>query len=301
MKDRVGFIGLGIMGAPMALNVAKAGYHLTVFTRTRLKAAPLEEAGATIACSPAEVADASDVVMLCVTDTPDVEAVLFAADGVLSLPHPGLVVVDCSTISPAASRAIAHRLTALEMTFLDAPVTGGQVGAVAGTLTVMVGGPANALERVRPVLSAISRKIVHCGPAGAGQTVKLCNQILGAVNQIAVSEALLLAAKAGIDLETMLEVTTSGAASSWALDVLGRKVVHGDLAPAFMVRLMQKDLHLVLELARELDAPLPGTALANQLLRAVQAEPGGGELGTQAMIRAYERLAAFPVTPSRTP
>jgi 3-hydroxyisobutyrate dehydrogenase len=188
---------------------------------------------------------------------------------------------------------MADELEKKGITMLDAPVTGGEIGAINGTLTIMVGGDKKAYEETLPILQAMGKKVVYAGPSGAGQTIKLCNQILCAVNQVGVSEALMLAAKAGADLNTMLEVTTSGAGGSWALENLGRKVVAADLKPAFMVRLMQKDLALVMELARRLDLPLPGTALANQLLRAVEAEVGGKELGTQAMIKTYERLASF--------
>jgi len=293
MEKTIGFIGLGIMGRPMARNLIKAGYPLVVYNRTREKARELVEAGAREATSPKDVAARSDVVLTIVTDTPDVERVLLGENGVIEGGKAGQIVVDLSTISPEATRRMAEELKKKGITMLDAPVTGGEIGAIHGTLTIMVGGDRKAYEEVLPILQAMGKKIVYAGPSGAGQTIKLCNQILCAVNQIGVSEALMLAAKAGVDLNTMLEVTTSGAGGSWALENLGRKVVAGDLKPAFMVRLMQKDLALVMELAGKLNLPLPGTALASQLLRAVEAEEGGKELGTQAMIKAYERLAAF--------
>lgn len=293
MKKTIGFIGLGIMGRPMAKNLMKAGYPLVVYNRTREKARELIEAGAQEATAPKDVAARSDVVLTTVTDTPDVEQVILGKEGVIEGGRAGQIVVDLSTISPEATRRMAEELKKKGITMLDAPVTGGEIGAIHGTLTIMVGGDQKAYEEVLPILQAMGKKIVYAGPSGAGQTIKLCNQILCAVNQIGVSEALMLAAKAGVDLNTMLEVTTSGAGGSWALENLGRKVVAGDLKPAFMVRLMQKDLALVMELAGKLNLPLPGTALASQLLRAVEAEEGGKELGTQAMIKAYERLAAF--------
>lgn len=293
MEKKIGFIGLGIMGQPMATNLVKAGYSLVVYNRTREKTKRLVEAGAKEGHSPKDVAANSDVVLTIVTDTPDVERVILGDEGVVWGGRPGQIVIDMSTISPDATRRMADELKKKAITMLDAPVTGGEIGAINGTLTIMVGGDRKAYEETLPILQAMGRKVVYAGPSGAGQTIKLCNQILCAVNQIGVSEALMLAAKAGADLNTMLEVTTSGAGGSWALENLGRKVVAGDLKPAFMVRLMQKDLALVMELARRLDLPLPGTALANQLLRAVEAEGGGKELGTQAMIKAYERLASL--------
>lgn len=293
MKKTIGFIGLGIMGRPMAKNLLKAGYPLVVYNRTKGKAKELVEAGAEEGTSPKDVAARSDVVLTIVTDTPDVERVILGEEGVIEGGKAGQIVVDLSTISPEATRRMAEELKKKGIRMLDAPVTGGEIGAIHGTLTIMVGGDRKAYEEVLPILQAMGKKIVYAGPSGAGQTIKLCNQILCAVNQIGVSEALMLAAKAGVDLNTMLEVTTSGAGGSWALENLGRKVVAGDLKPAFMVRLMQKDLALVMELAKKLNLPLPGTALAVQLLRAVEAEEGGKELGTQAMIKAYERLAAF--------
>lgn len=293
MKKKIGFIGLGIMGRPMATNLMKAGYSLVVYNRSREKTKRLVEAGAREGHSPKYVAANSDVVLTIVTDTPDVERVILGDDGIVWGGRPGQIVIDMSTISPDATRRMADELKKKGITMLDAPVTGGEIGAINGTLTIMVGGDKKAYEETLPILQAMGKKVVYAGPSGAGQTIKLCNQILCAVNQVGVSEALMLAAKAGADLNTMLEVTTSGAGGSWALENLGRKVVAADLKPAFMVRLMQKDLALVMELARRLDLPLPGTALANQLLRAVEAEEGGKELGTQAMIKTYERLASF--------
>ena len=296
MEKKIGFIGLGIMGKPMATNLMKAGYSLVVYTRTREKAKTLLEAGAQEGRSPKDVAANSDLVITIVTDTPDVERVILGESGAILGGRPGQVVIDMSTISPDATRRMAGELKQRGMTMLDAPVTGGEIGAINATLTIMVGGDRTAFEETLPILQAMGKKVVYAGPSGAGQTIKLCNQILCAVNQVGVSEALMLAAKAGADLNTMLEVTTSGAGGSWALENLGRKVVAGDLKPAFMIRLMQKDLALVMELARKLNLPLPGTALANQLLRAVEAEEGGKELGTQAMIKAYERLASFKLS-----
>lgn len=298
---RVGFIGLGIMGAPMAGHVLSAGFPLTVWNRTRAKADPLVQRGARLASSPAALADECDVVITIVTDGPDVDEVLFGERGPF---HGGNVprartVIDMSTISPATARQIASRLADRGVDFLDAPVTGGDVGARNATLTIMVGGAPAVFERCRPLLATMGQRIVHIGPAGSGQMVKACNQVLCAVNMIAVCEALSLAVKTGLSPPTMLDVVSSGAGGSWALDNLGRRIVAGDLKPAFMIRLIQKDLRAVMEAAHDASVPLPGTALAQQLFRAVEAA-GDSELGTQAMIRVYERMGDFRVGAPQT-
>lgn len=287
----LGFVGLGIMGAPMAGHLLRAGHRLTVHSRTRSKADPLLAAGAAWGHSPADVAARCGVLFINVTDSPDVEQVLFGPGGAADALRPGSVVVDFSTISPDATRDFARRLAARQVHLLDAPVTGGDVGARNATLTIMVGGPAEALERVRPLLDCVGKRIVHVGPSGAGQALKACNQVLCAANMIGVCEALLLARRSGLDLNHALDTLGSGAGGSWAWTNLGRRIIDGDLKPAFMIRLIQKDLRIVQDAAQRAGLPLPGTALAQQLFRAVEAEPGGGALGTQAMIRAYERLA----------
>ena len=292
-RTPIGFIGTGIMGRPMALNLLKKGYPLNVFNRTPGKAREVVDAGAVPKASPREVAEASEVIITIVTDTPDVEAVLFGKEGVFHGARRGQTVIDMSTISPDATRRFAERLAEKGVEMLDAPVSGGEIGAIRGTLTVMVGGKAEVFERRRPVLEAMGTRIARVGETGSGQIVKACNQVMCAVNQVAVSEALSLCHRSGIDLNVMHQVVTGGAGNSWALETLGRKVIDGDLKPAFMVRLIQKDLNIVSELARRLDLPLPGTSLAVQLFRSVEAEAGGGELGTQAMIKAYERLGHF--------
>ena len=293
-KTRIGFIGLGIMGKPMAVNLQKAGYPLVVYNRTPGKTAQLVEGGATDADSPRAVAAESDVVIAIVTDTPDVEEVLFAESGVAAGAAEGTVFIDMSTISPEATRDFAARLKEKGVDYLDAPVSGGDVGARNATLTIMAGGEPEVFRRAEPILAAMGKRITHVGPVGSGQTVKACNQALCAVNMIAVCEALTLAAAAGLDLETLLRVVTGGAANSWALENLGPKIIDGDLRPGFMVKLIQKDLDIVMRAAQEADLPMPGTALAVQNFRAVQAA-GGGELGTQAMITVYEQLAARQV------
>jgi len=287
---RVGFIGLGIMGGPMAANVLRAGFELTVWNRTPSRAEALLSAGATLADSPAAVARASEVTVSCVTDSPDVEAVALGEHGVIAGAAPGSAYIDCSTISPATARKVAEALRRNDVAMLDAPVSGGDVGAKAGTLAIMVGGDAPFFERCLPVLQAMGKTIVHVGPAGAGQVVKLCNQVAGGLNLLAMAEAIVLAEQAGVAPEKMLEVVSAGAAGSWMLSNLGPRAVRGDFAPGFMVELMQKDLRLVLETAAETTTPLPGTALVTQLLRTLEAQ-GRGRDGTQAIVAAVARLA----------
>ena len=289
----IGFIGLGIMGQPMAGHLQRAGHKLYVHTRTAAKAQPLLDAGAHWCATPAEVGRHCDLLITIVTDTPDVEAVLFGPDGAAETLARGACVVDMSTICPDATRAFARRLDERGVTLLDAPVTGGDIGARNATLTIMAGGDAAAFERVRPVLELMGKRIVHVGPSGSGQTLKACNQILCAVHMIATCEALTLAKRSGLDLSIALETLGSGAGGSWAWSNLGPKIAAGDLAPAFMIELIQKDLRIVQGAAQALRVALPGTALAQQLFRAVEAEEGGGRLGTQGMIRAIEKLAGL--------
>lgn len=290
-SDPVGFIGLGIMGRPMAGHLHAAGYPLFVHTRTRATATAVLDAGATWCDTPADVGRRVKLLITMVTDTPDVEAVLFGPTGASATLAPGATVIDMSTISPTATRAFANRLAERGVTLLDAPVTGGDVGAKNATLTIMVGGERDTFERVRPVLAKLGRNILHVGPSGSGQMLKACNQILCAANMIGVCEALTLACRSGLDPSQLIAALASGAGGSWALANLGPKIVAGDLQPAFMIDLIQKDLRIVQEAAQQLLVALPGTALAQQLFRAVQAEPDGGRLGTQAMIRAIEKLS----------
>ncbi|QFG02221.1 NAD(P)-dependent oxidoreductase [Tepidiforma bonchosmolovskayae] len=287
---RVGFVGLGIMGGPMAANLLAAGYELTVWNRTAAKTEPLAAAGARVAGSPAEVAAASEVTFTCVTASADVEAVVLGPGGVIEGATPGSIVVDCSTIAPATARKVHARLAERGVAMLDAPVSGGDVGAKAGTLAIMVGGDAETFERALPVLRAIGKTIVHVGPPGAGQVVKLCNQVAGGLNLLAMAEAISLCRRSGVDPAKMLEVVSAGAAGSWMLQHLGPRAVAGDFAPGFMVDLMQKDLGLVLEAAHETHTPLPGSALVRQLFEMLQAR-GRGREGTQAIVEALALLA----------
>lgn len=287
--ERAGFVGLGIMGAPMAANLLRAGFALTVWNRTAAKAEPLVAAGAAAASSPAEVARASEAVVICVSDSPDVEEVVLGPGGVAEGARPGDIVIDCSTIAPATARKVAAALSARGVHFLDAPVSGGDVGARAGTLAIMVGGAPEAFERARPLLEAMGRTVVHVGPSGAGQVVKLCNQVAGALNLLAMAEAIALCRRSGVDPARMLEVVTKGAAGSWMLENLGPRAIAGDFAPGFMVELMQKDLRLIAEAAAETRTALPGSMLVQQLLRGLEAR-GRGKDGTQAIVDAIRAL-----------
>lgn len=293
-KPRIGFIGLGIMGKPMCANLLQAGYSLTVWNRSQPSIDTVVGYGAAAGSSPADVAAKSDVIITIVTDSPDVEQVVLGANGVIEGARPGSVVIDMTTMSPSVTREIAAKLAEKGVDMLDAPVSGGDVGAKNGTLSIMVGGKEEVFERCLPVFQAMGKNILHIGPHGAGQTTKLCNQIAVAVNMLAGCEAIMLAAKSGIDPHKMLQAIQAGAAGSWMLSNLAPRIVDGDFAPGFMIRLAQKDLRLVLEAAAQLDLPLPGTSLMNQVWRAVEAE-GCGDLGTQAAIKALEKWANFSV------
>ena len=269
--ERVGFVGLGIMGAPMARNALKAGFPVTVTNRTPGRAKPLGEAGATVVRTPREVAQRCDIVVTMVTSSPDVEAVTFGPDGIASGAHDGLLAVDMSTISPAATRDIAKRTAENRPPFrtLDAPVSGGEVGAIEARLSIM---------------------IVHIGDHGAGQACKLANQIAVAMNNLGVSEALVFAAAMGIDLERTRQVIAGGAGSSWAMQNYAPKMLAGDFKPGFMVDLQQKDLRLVLDGAYGERVSLPGTALVHALYTALQHD-GGGRDGNHALLKVIERLS----------
>ncbi len=290
----IGFIGLGIMGLPMARNLLKAGFDLTVYSRTRSKCEALETEGAQVAGSPAEAAKGVDAVITMVTDTPDVEQVILGPEGVIHSVGQGTVVIDMSTISPKATRRMAQALAAQGAGMLDAPVSGGDIGAQKGTLTIMVGGEGADYERALPVFHALGKTITHVGPSGAGQCTKLCNQVLVAIHLVAVSESLLLAKASGLDLRKTLAVLTGGAANSWSLQNLGPRIVDGDHNPGFMVRLLLKDLHLVMEAAADGELPLIGTSLAQQMFIAVE-KMGCGDLGTQSVIRAFEQLSGVKI------
>lgn len=294
MKERIGFIGLGIMGRGMSHNLLKAGFDLTVWNRTAARMQPLIEAGAAPASDPADVASRSDVVLICVRDTPDVEEVLFGERGVLAGARPGMLVVDLSTISPEATEAFAAKLAERDVHLLDAPVSGGSEGAEQGTLSIMVGGEADQFERAKPVFDAIGRAVRHVGGHGDGQRVKLVNQILVVLNMLAVGEALLFAEASGLDLERTLDAVTQGAAGSWMLSHRGPQVVARDWRPGFTIDLQQKDLRLVLEAADARGVPLLGTSTVFQLYRTLQARGLGAE-GNHALVKALETLSGIEI------
>jgi 3-hydroxyisobutyrate dehydrogenase len=292
--ERIGFIGLGIMGRGMAANLLRAGFSVTVWNRTAERMAPLVEMGATAGQHPADVAAQCDIIIACVSDTPDVQAVVLGEEGVAQGARPGALLVDCSTISPQATKEMAAQLAEQGVHWLDAPVSGGSEGAANGTLSIMVGGEAAQFERALPVLQAMGRTITHVGPTGAGQTVKLVNQILVVVTMLGVGEALLFAEAGGLDLEKTLTAVSGGAAGSWSLSNRGPQMINRDWRPGFTIDLQQKDLRLVLEAADQMGMPLLGTSLVFQLYRTLQ-QQGLGSEGNHAVVKALENLAGFRI------
>ena len=292
-KERIGFIGTGIMGKPMAHNLLKARYSLIVHNRTKSKTQQLLSEGASWAESPANVANNSDIVITCLPDTPDVRQVFLGESGVIEAAKPGLVCIDMSTISPAATKEMGVTLAAKGVTLIDAPISGGEIGAIEAKLSIMMGGPKDAVEKVRPIMEVMGRAVTYCGPLGSGQITKLANQIMVIHTIMSIAEGFAFAEKAGLGLETTLKVTSAGAAGSHSLKALGPKIIAGDFKPAFMVDLQQKDLRLVIEYAEQLEQPLPGVALARQLLAVLQAH-GRGRDGTQAMVDVIRQLGNKP-------
>ena len=290
----IGFVGLGIMGHAMAENLVRAGFDTVVWNRTSSRADDLVALGATVASSPGDVARRSDITMVCVSDTPDVEAVVFGDDGVSSGVSAGSLIIDHSTISPGATKEFASRIEGQGAFWLDAPISGGSEGAVNATLSIMIGGDASQIERSRPYLEAVGATITHVGPQGAGQLVKAVNQILVVVNQLAVSEALLLAEAGDLDLEATLSAVAGGAAGSWMLSNRGPQMIERDWSPGFTIDLQQKDLRLVLETADDLGVPVPGTALVHQMYRALQNQGLGSE-GNHALVKALEMMSGVEV------
>lgn len=298
MNTHTAFIGLGIMGQGMARNLLRAGFPLTAWNRTAAKTQALADEGALAATTPAQAAAAAQTIVICVSDTPDVEGVLFGPDGIAEGAGAGSLVIDCSTISPTATRQMAAKLAAKGIHHLDAPVSGGSEGAAKGTLSIMVGGDAEDFARALPVLQAIGKQITHVGGHGAGQTVKLMNQILVVGHALALSEALLFGQANDIDLDVALEAVKAGAAGSWMLSFRGPQVLARDWRPGFTIDLQQKDLRLVLEAADQAGVPLPATSLIFQFYRTLQAQGLGGE-GNHALIKALEHLAGLEVRGSR--
>ena len=262
---RVGFVGLGTMGGAMAANVARAGFHVTAWNRTPGRASDLRELGVELAASPAAVAAASDIVVTIVSDTPDVETVIFGEGGVAGGAPAGSLVIDMSTISPSATRDYASRLAAQGVGMLDAPVSGGSEGAKKGTLSIFVGGEAAGLERAHPVLAAMGTTITHVGPIGSGQAVKAVNQVILAGTYLGVAEGVVLAIKAGLDVEQVVGALSGGAAQSWVLANRSGRMLANDYPLGFKVALHRKDLGIALQLARETGTALPISALCEQL------------------------------------
>ena len=287
---KIGFIGLGVMGKPMSINLLKAGFPLVVWNRTASKMNDVVALGATPASSPKEVAEKSDVVIVMVGDSPDVEEVILGPSGVIEGAKPGLIVIDMSSISPIATRRISEALAKKGVKMLDAPVSGGDIGAKQATLSIMVGGPKDVFDECLPIFKVLGKQITYMGETGSGQATKLCNQVVCALHIQAVCEGLILGARLGLDLEKLLKVLTSGYAYSRILEHLGPKMVKGDFEPGFRMRHQVKDLKNALEAAASLKVPLPCTSLIYQLFRSVEAA-GLGEQGTQAAITVMEKLA----------
>lgn len=287
---KVGFIGLGIMGRPMALNLAKAGHSLWVHGRKPESMRPLQDAGAVPCDSPQEVARHTDIIVVMVSDTPDVEQVVLGNHGVIHGARAGAMVVDMSTISPSATREIAKHLAEKGIEMLDAPVSGGDIGAIEGTLSIMVGGRPEVFERVKPVLGSMGKTIVHIGPSGAGQVAKACNQIVAGVTIEAVAEALTLAKASGVDAGRVRDALLGGFAYSRVLEVHGKRMLDRTFKPGFKAKLHQKDMAIVLREAHQLGLSLPAAALVAQHFNAM-AGAGDAELDNSGIIRVLERAA----------
>ncbi|GBE20843.1 2-hydroxy-3-oxopropionate reductase [bacterium BMS3Bbin01] len=294
MSEKVGFIGMGIMGAGMARNLIDDGFDVRIWNRTSSRMEPLIEAGASPADSPADVARRCDIIMICVSDTPDVQEVVLGEFGVVEGVEPGALVVDHSTISPSATLELAKAVEERGAHWLDAPISGGSEGAVKGTLAIMVGGDEAQVERARPFMEAYGNTITHVGGQGAGQMVKLVNQILVVINGLAVAEALIFAQAAGLDLVKTVKAVEGGGAGSWMLSNRGPQMIERDWRPGFMIDLQQKDLRLVLESADEIGVPTSTTALVFQMYRALQHQGLGAE-GNHALVKALEQMAGITV------
>ena len=287
---KIGIIGLGLMGKSIARNILKAGFPLTVHNRSQAAVDELVAEGAQRAASPAEVAAQVDVVFTNLPDTPDVELVVLGENGIIAGAHPGLIWIDNSTIKPAAARTLSQRLAEKGVLSLDAPVSGGDVGARNGTLAVMVGGPADALEKALPVLQAMGKTITHVGAAGAGQVAKAANQIMVAAQMVAMGELLVFSQKAGVDPQKVVEAIKGGAAQCWTLDVKPPRLFAGNRTPGFKAAMQAKDLNIIMETAREYGIPLPSAAVDAQLYNAML-QNGMGWLDNSAVLGIIEALA----------
>lgn len=294
MSEKVGFIGLGIMGRGMTRNLLKAGIDLTVWNRTASRVDELATEGAKAASSPADLAAKCDVIITCVSDTPDVEAVILGENGVIQQVKSGTLVIDMSTISPQGTRDIAAKLAEKGVAMLDAPISGGSEGAAKGTLSIMVGGSENDFQRAMPLFQAMGKTITRVGDQGAGQLVKLVNQILVVVNMLAVSEALVFAQAGGLDLAKTIQAVGGGAGGSWMLNNRGPQAIVRDFRPGFTIDLQQKDVRLILEAADQMAVPVLATSMIFNLYRTLQKEGLGAE-GNHGLIKALEHLAGFEV------
>ena len=291
---KVGYIGLGIMGASMARNLMKAGHSLVVHNRSRAIVDQLASEGATPASSPREVAEQVEFVFTNLPDSPDVEQVVLGPDGVLEGAHNGLIYIDNSTIKPETARHVAERLAERGIPALDAPVSGGDIGARDGTLTIMVGGPMDAFERAKPLFEAMGKTITWIGESGAGQIAKAANQIVVAGTMVAMGEALVLAQKAGVDPARVVQAISRGSAQCWSLDTKPQKLFKRDLAPGFKAYMQAKDLKIVIDTGRAYEVPLPLSAVAHQMYEAMVAM-GNGELDNSAVITVLEALSGVEV------
>lgn len=290
--EQLGFIGLGIMGKPMTQNLLKAGYPVIIHNRSRPAMDELAQAGATIAQSPKQVAQQADVVITCLPDSPDVETVILGSDGVLEGAKAGMLCIDMSTIAPATARKIYESLNANGIQSLDAPVSGGDIGAQQGTLSIMVGGEESAFQRALPIFRAMGKNIVHIGAAGAGQVTKACNQIVVALTVQAVAEALTLAKKSGVDPAKVREALLGGFAQSRVLDVHGDRMLKGRFQPGFTIDLHRKDMNIVLQTGREVSAPLLGSSQVTALMDCLIAQ-GKGAFDNAVLVELYEQLGGL--------
>lgn len=296
LETPIGWIGTGVMGLSMCNHLLSKGYAVTVYNRTKSKVQPLLAGGASWAESPLAVTEQSEVVFTMVGFPEDVREVYLGESGILLGSKPGTILVDMTTTSPSLAREIHQKAASKSVQAVDAPVSGGDVGARAGTLSIMVGGSAKAVETIRPLLETMGKQIVHQGGAGAGQHAKMCNQIVIAGTMIGVCESLLYGHRAGLDLETMLRSISKGAAACWTLDNMAPRILKRDFDPGFFVEHFIKDMGIALDEARRMSIALPGLSLVHQLYLAVKSQ-GHGKLGTQALMLALEQLANTEVKP----
>jgi 2-hydroxy-3-oxopropionate reductase len=296
MAERIGLIGLGIMGKPMARNLVKAGYELVVHNRSRGAVDELvaESEAITAASRPREVAEQVSTIVTMLPDSPDVTEVVFGEDGLFGAMSEGGLLIDMSTIAPATAIEVRNAFAEKGVAVLDAPVSGGDKGAIAGTLSIMVGGEEADFERAKPIFEAVGKTIVHVGAAGAGQTVKACNQVVVAINFAAVSEALVLGARAGVDPEKIIQVLNGGLAASRVMEMRGPTMIEHNFEPGFRVNLHRKDLNIALSTGKSYDVPLPVTALVGQFFDALNAK-GRGEMDHSSLLSLFEDMAGYQI------